>query len=92
MANQDPTWSQADTPASEDRRTERAVLAFLLDQHPTRSTVGELSFALDAKDFAEKDATARAVRELIGAGLLHAEGELIGPSLAAIHFERLECS
>lgn len=90
MASQDPTWSQADAPASEDRRTERAVLAFLLDQHPTRPTVDELPFALDAKDFAEKDSIARAVRELIGAGLLHAEGELIGPTRAALYFECLE--
>jgi hypothetical protein len=30
------------------------VLAFLLDQHPTRVTVDELPFDLDAKDFAEK--------------------------------------
>jgi hypothetical protein len=66
------------------------VLVFLLDQHPTRVTVDELPFALDAKDFAEKDAIARAVRELTGAGLLHAEGELIGPTRAALHFEWLE--
>ncbi len=90
MAIQDPTWSRADDPASEDRRTERAVLAFLLDQHPTRPTVDELPLALDAKDFAEKDAIARAVRELTAVGLLRPEGELIGPTLAAIHFERLE--
>jgi hypothetical protein len=90
MATEDPTRSCAEDPASEDLRTERAVLAFLLDQHPIRLTVHELSFALDAKDFAEKDAVARAVRELEGAGLLHVEGELIGPSRAAFYFEQLE--
>ena len=90
MATEDPTRSRAEDPASEDRRTERAVLAFLLDQHPTRTTIDELPFALDAKDFAEKDAIARAVRELIGAGLLAAEGDLIGPSRAALRFESLE--
>jgi hypothetical protein len=91
MAIQDPTWSRAEDPASEDRRTERAVLALLLDQHPTRPTVDELPLALDAKDFAEKDGIARAVRELAAVGLVRAEGDLIGPTLAAIHFERLEC-
>jgi hypothetical protein len=90
MANQDPTRSRAEDPASEDQRTERAVLAFLLDQHATRVTVDELPFALDAKDFAEKDAVARAVRELTAVGLLRPEGELIGPTRAAVHFERLE--
>ena len=66
------------------------MLVFLLDQHPTRVTADELPFALDAKDFAEKDAIARAVRELIAVGLLRSEGEPIGPSRAALHFERLE--
>lgn len=66
------------------------MLAFLLDQHPARLTVDELPFALDAKDFAGKDAIARAVRELTAVGLLRPEGELIEPSRAALHFERLE--
>jgi len=66
------------------------VLAFLLDQHPTRVIVDELPLALDAKDFAEKDAITRAVRELTAVGLLRPEGELIEPSHAALHFERLE--
>lgn len=66
------------------------MLAFLLDQHPTRVTADELSSAFDAKDFAEKDAIARAVYELTAVGLLRPEGELIGPSRAALHFERLE--
>lgn len=66
------------------------MLAFLLDQHPTRPTIDELPFALDAKDFAEKDAISRAVRELAAVGLLTAEGGLIGPSRAALRFESLE--
>jgi hypothetical protein len=90
MATQDPTRSGAEDPASEDRRTERAVLAFLLDQHPTRLRADELPFALDAKDFAEKDAVKRAVRELLGVGLLFQDGELIGPSRAALYFDYLE--
>lgn len=90
MATEDPTRSSAEDPASEDLRTERAVLTFLLDQDPTRPTVDELPFALDAKDFAEKDAISRAVRELTAVGLLTAEGDLIGPSRAALRFESLE--
>jgi hypothetical protein len=69
---------------------ERAVLAFLLDQHPTRVTTSELSFALDAKDYAEKDTVTRAVRELAGAGLLNAGGEFVEPTRAALYFEQLE--
>jgi hypothetical protein len=92
MATEDPTWSQTESPASEDRRTERAVLGFLLVQHPTRLTSDELLRAFDPKDFAEKDAIARAVGELTGAGLLHREGELLSPSRSALHFDRLESS
>lgn len=66
------------------------MLALLPDQHPTRVTVDELPFALNAKDFAEKDAITRAVRELTAVGLLRPEGALIEPSRTALHFERLE--
>lgn len=90
MATGDPTWSRADDPASEDRRTERAVLAFLIDQHPTRPRSEELPLALDAKDFAEKDAIARAIRNLAGAGLVDVDGDLVGPTRAALRFEELE--
>lgn len=90
MATEDPTRRAADGPASADRRMERVVLAFLFDQHPTRLTVNELPFALDAKDFAEKDAIARAVRELAGVGLIRIDGDLVGPTRAALYFQALE--
>jgi hypothetical protein len=90
MATEDPTCSCAETTASADRRMEGVVLGVLLDEHPTRLTVYELAFTLDAKDFAEKDAIARAVQELAGAGLLHRDGELVGPTRAALRFNALE--
>ncbi len=90
MATEDPTHSCAETTASADRRMEGVVLATVLEEHPTRLTVYELAFALDAKDYAEKDAIARAVRELTGAGLLRIDGELVGPTRAALYFDALE--
>lgn len=90
MATEDPTRSSAEAPASADLRMERVVLAFLLNEHPTRLTVRELAFALDAKDFAEKDAIARAVRELTVVGLLRIDGELIAATRAALRFHALE--
>jgi hypothetical protein len=90
MADRDPTRNRPEDPSSEDRRTERAVLAFLLDQHPIRLRADELPFALDAKDFAEKDAVLRAARDLLSVGLLVQDGKLIGPSRAALHFDYLE--
>ena len=90
MATDDPTCRRAGGTASADRRTEHAVLGFLIDEHPTRLTLDEVLVAFDPKDYAEKDAIRRAVRELTGAGLLRADGDLIDPTRAAIHFERLE--
>jgi hypothetical protein len=90
MATDHPIYSGTDDPAREDRRTQRAVLAYLLDQFPNHLSRSELPFALDAKDFAEKDAIARAVRELTSARLLIALGDFISPSRAAIYFDWLE--
>jgi hypothetical protein len=90
MATEDPTRSRADDPASEDRRTERAVLALLIDQHPTLSTRDEMTAALDPKDLAEKDAIARAIRELTGVGLLRDSGGSLTPTRAALYLAALE--
>jgi hypothetical protein len=90
MATEDPTRNSAEDPASEDRRTERAVLAFVLDQHPTLLSEDELLFALDPKDLAEKDAIGRAVRDLTAAGLLRLSGSSLTPTRAALYFAALE--
>lgn len=90
MATNDPTHRYAEGTAPEDRRTEHAVLAVLLDEHPTRLTLDELILALDPKDFAEKDGIRRALKELIGFGLVRSDSDLIEPTRAAIYFDRLE--
>lgn len=79
------------SPVPEDARTEFVVLAFLFDEHPVLLTIPELSRALNAgsDDFASTDAVERAVRELVGAGLLHCQGPLVVPTRAALYFERL---
>jgi hypothetical protein len=53
MADQNPRDRGANSPdpdsaAARDARTENAVLTFLLDEHPTRLTLGELSLVLNA--------------------------------------------
>jgi hypothetical protein len=78
------------SPAEEDARTEHAVLFFLIAEHPAQLTVAELSLALnDRDDFARGDAVERAVRELVGAGLLHCQGGFVLPTRAALYFDRL---
>ena len=93
MADENPTdRAQLDppSPAEEDRKTERVALAFLLNEHPTRLTVSDL--ALELSGWREDDAVDRAVQELVSAGLLRREGEVIVPTRAALYFQRLEAS
>jgi predicted transcriptional regulator len=64
---------------------ERAVLGLVLDAHPKSLTIPEVARQID-----RGDATERAIRNLVGVGLLECSGITIRPSAAALHFERLE--
>jgi DNA-binding HxlR family transcriptional regulator len=75
----------------EDEGFESAVLRQLLDLHPTRLTVSELTRELggDRGGFAERDALERAIRELTAVGLLHRSEEFVAPTRAALRFSEL---
>jgi hypothetical protein len=95
MADSNPTdCAERDPagPADQDAKAERAVLAFLVDEHPNQLTVGEVSWALntDPVEFEAEDAVERAVRELVGAGLLRCSDGFVLPTRAALYFARLE--
>jgi hypothetical protein len=77
--------------AEQDRIVESAVLQHLLALHPAAVTVAELvrELAPDGEPFARSDAIERAVRDLVGAGLLHRSESLVLPSRAALRFDRL---
>jgi hypothetical protein len=78
-------------PLAEDAKVERVVLAFLLEEHPAQLTIIELSLTLNADPgFDSNDAVERAVRELVGAGLLYCCGGFVLPTRAALYFARLE--
>jgi hypothetical protein len=79
------------SPADDDRSTESAILVLLLTEHPTRLTVDELGLVLhgDIDLFEPKDAARRAIRELVGAGLVHREGKFLSPTRAALYFDCL---
>jgi len=78
-------------PTDEDAKTEMAVLAFVLDEHPTQLTIPELSRALNtgSEDFGAFDSVERAIRQLDGAGLLNCKGGMAVPSRAALYFARI---
>jgi hypothetical protein len=92
MHHQDSSGEDFSPPADEDAKTEGAVLGFILNQHPAHLTIPELSLALnrDPGDFSANDAVERAVRELVGAGLLHIGGGLVLSTRAARYFAALE--
>jgi hypothetical protein len=79
------------SPAAEDAAHESVVLQQLLDLHPTQITVSELLREVGGEfaDFAERDAIERAIRDLVGAGLLHNREDFIVPSRAALRFNEL---
>lgn len=94
MADANPTdCAERDLPRprAEDAKVERVVLAFLLEKHPSQLTIPELSLALNADPgFDSDDAVERAVRELVGAGLLYCHGRFVLPTRAALYFAWLE--
>jgi hypothetical protein len=78
------------TTSREDAVVEAAVLQQLLFLHPTQLSLAELLRELAVgDDFSERDAIERAVQELIAAGLLHRNGELLLPTRAALRFDEL---
>lgn len=80
-----------ETTLAEDRLIEAAVLQQVLAIHPSPLTLVELvgEIAGGSGDFGQRDAVERAVRELVGCGLLHRSESLVLPSRAALRFDEL---
>lgn len=77
---------------AETGQAERAVLSFLVDEHPSQLTIPEVArvFYAPPADFRKNDVVERAIRELVGAGLLHCKGAFLVPTRAALYFAGLE--
>jgi hypothetical protein len=64
---------------------QRAVLSLALAAHPDQLTILGLAREID-----QGNAVEHAVRDLVGVGLLECSGISIKPTVAALHFDRLE--
>lgn len=83
---------RSQTPEQLDRMFRRAVLDEVLDRHPTHLRVVELVLEITAgaeESFEGSDGIERAIRDLVGAGLLHCPGGLVTPTNAALCFAEL---
>jgi hypothetical protein len=77
--------------SAQDAAIESAVLQQVLALHPTAITLEELARELgeNGERFAARDALERAVRDLVGAGLLHRSELFVLPTRAALRFDEL---
>lgn len=66
---------------------QRAVLSLVIDAHPDSLTIPAIASEIDRGDAGE-----RAIRELVGVGLLECSGIAVRPTPAALHFDGLELS
>ena len=71
----------------DDESVQRAVLSLALDAHPKPLTIPELAREIDRGDAVE-----RAIRDLVGVGLLECRGISVEPTPAAVHFDALDQS
>lgn len=82
--------------AEKDDRDQEAIMWLLIGEHPTQLTVAELVRIMvppEAPSIESKEIE-RGVRELVGMGLLHCNGDTIRPTRAVLRlhylfFERL---
>jgi hypothetical protein len=96
MATDNPTDRGSSDPApkttaAEDDRDQAAVLTHVLMLHPTHLKLPDLAreIGAGAAEFAAGDNVERAVRDLVGVGLLYCAGGLVLPTHAAIRCDQL---
>lgn len=76
---------------AQDIRDQAVVLTFVLALNSEHLTIIDLARSLNAdpQDFTRADAVERAVRDLVGVGLLEIDGGLVKPTTAARRFIQL---
>lgn len=83
----------SDCPSNEaqDLRDQGSALIYVLTLYPTHLRLSELiqEVSAGAADFAQRDAIERAVRDLVGVGLLFRSDGLVLPTRAALRFNEI---
>lgn len=91
QANPSPRAERGNDNEREDEGVQRVVLDLILSEYPIYLTIWGVSRELSvAQDFAAEDAVERAVRGLVGVGLLDCHNGLLLPTRAALTFYGLE--
>lgn len=78
-------------PSHQEDLAQQAVLAVLLDAHPAQRSIEEIVRELveDPAEFGERDRVENAIRDLVGAGLLHRHGPFVFATHAAVRLNEL---
>jgi hypothetical protein len=78
-------------PSHQEDLAQQAVLAVLLDAHPAQRSIEEIVRELveDSAEFGERDRVENAIRDLVGAGLLHRHGPFVFATHAAVRLNEL---
>ncbi len=76
---------------AQDLRDQGSALIHVLTLYPTHLRLSELiqEVSAGAADFAQRDAIERAVRDLVGVGLLFRSDGLVLPTRAALRFNEI---
>jgi hypothetical protein len=78
-------------PSHEEDLTQQAVLTILLEAHPGQRSIEEIVRELveDPGEFGARDRVENAIRDLVGAGLLHRHGAFVFATHAAVRLNEL---
>lgn len=92
MADPRVSAGGAEPHVTDHDQVQQAALAILLDAHPAQLSVDELARELTDRpdEFGPRDAIENAVRDLVGAGLVHRQGAFVFPTRAAVRFDELQ--
>jgi len=79
-------------PSHEEDLVQQAVLAILLDAHPAQRSIEEVVRELTdhPDEFGQRDRIDNAIRDLVGAGLLHRHGPFVFATHAAVRLNELK--